>query len=856
MNAPVRLHIAEPLGLARRDQPLTFGVPFPRGALDEPGSLRLRDEDGNPLPLQAAAPARWPDGSIQWALVDTRVSVAAGGESVLVLEAGAETESGPMPVTRIGADVRVDTGAARITVGPGAGLPAVEGAGTAGELVLTDRAGQERPGRIERAEVTVHGPLRTVVRCTGDFGGAGLRFIVNATLYAGSGAVSLRVTLHNPNPARHPGGLWDLGDPGSVLFSGLAWRCPPPAGGWTGARWRATPEAAVREAPEVRVYQESSGGVNWDSRNHVNREGRVPLTLRGYRVEAGGDTAATGGRAQPTVWGTGPGGTVGAALEDFWQNFPKALAVDGDGLRAELFPTGFPDLHELQGGERKTHTLWLAFGAGDGAPDPTPLAHELRPVLEPAYLAATGAVPWLAPVDPEAEAGWQALVAEAVDPERGFAARREVIDEYGWRNFGDLYADHEAVHYTGPAPVISHYNNQYDAVLGMLLQHLRTADPRWYALARDLARHVYDIDLYHTTADRPTYGGGMFWHTDHYEDAGTATHRTYGRQAAARRASPRDYGGGPANEHTYVSGLLLYHRLTGDPLAAEAVRTQAEWVIAMDDGRRTPLGWVDGGPTGNASHTAEAEFHGPGRGAGHAVNTLLDAFALTGDERYLDAAEGLIRRVAHPADDPFALGLDQPETRWSYVVFLQVLGRYLRLKADLDRRDAAYAYARAVLLNYARWMAEHEVPYLDRPERLEYPTETWAAQEVRKVHVFDVAAQAASGPERERFRERAAFFLDTAVTTLKRWDTRTLTRPLVILLAAAWPHTWFLHHPGATLPAPESGGEDFGAPVPFVSQKARVKARLRSPSGWVLLLLGLLKNGPARLRERLREALR
>ena len=32
-----------------------------------------------------------------------------------------------------------------------------------------------------------------------------------------------------------------------------------------------------------------------------------------------------------------------------------------------------------------------------------------------------------------------------------------------------------------------------------------------------------------------------------------------------------------------------------------------------------------------------------------------------------------------------------------------------------------YAYARASLLHYARWMADHEVPYLSRPERLEYP---------------------------------------------------------------------------------------------------------------------------------------
>ena len=32
------------------------------------------------------------------------------------------------------------------------------------------------------------------------------------------------------------------------------------------------------------VYQDSSGGANWQSSNHVNREGHVPTSFRGYRA--------------------------------------------------------------------------------------------------------------------------------------------------------------------------------------------------------------------------------------------------------------------------------------------------------------------------------------------------------------------------------------------------------------------------------------------------------------------------------------------------------------------------------------------------------------------------------------------
>ena len=106
-----------------------------------------------------------------------------------------------------------------------------------------------------------------------------------------------------------------------------------------------------------------------------------------------------------------------------------------------------------------------------------------------------------------------------------------------------------------------------------------------------------------------------------------------------------------------------------------------------------------------------------------------------------------------------ARNLLDAENRWFYTMFLQALGRYLDYKAELGQLDFMYAYARASLLHYARWMAEHEYPYLDKPEILEYPTETWAAQDMRKSEIFKYAARHATGAERERFLERAGVLL-------------------------------------------------------------------------------------------------
>ena len=115
-------------------------------------------------------------------------------------------------------------------------------------------------------------------------------------------------------------------------------------------------------------------------------------------------------------------------------------------------------------------------------------------------------------------------------------------------------------------------------------------------------------------------------------------------------------------------------------------------------------------------------------------------------------------------------------------MFLQALARYLEVKAELGEIDSSYQYCREVLLRYARWMAAHEYPYLQRPERLQFPTETWAAQDLRKSEVFRYAAMHANASERQRFAERARFFQEYALSSLVQRSTRTYTRPMVLLL--------------------------------------------------------------------------
>jgi hypothetical protein len=836
----------------RRREPITCGVPWPRGLLRDPANLRLCDDQGRGVPLQARSLDCWPDGSVRWSLLDWQADVRGSAAFRLTIgsEAAGAASDGLRLLTEVGdGEVRVDTGAAQFRLRTAGRFPfdSVLASGVAASdaartrFVVEDESGQVYEPVIHRLDVEESGPLRTAVLVEGDLARPGeealLHFIARLHFFAGSSAVRFVITLRNPRKADHPGGLWDLGNGGSVYLRDASLTIALPQGQGSSSI-RCSPEVAapsVACADALELYQDSSGGENWRSHNHLNRERVVPHSFRGYRLLLDG-SEQSGLRATPAVSLTRGDRTLAVTTAYFWQNFPKAVEAATDSLTLRLFPRQSADIHEIQGGEQKTHEFTAAFG-----PDPItdePLSWARQPAearAAPAWYCAAGVVPYLTPRADDPHRQYLQLVDAAVEGGDTFERKREVIDEYGWRHFGDIYGDHEAVFHKGPEPLISHYNNQYDPAAGFGYQFMRSGDLRWRRLMRELAIHVIDIDVYHTDHDKSAYNHGLFWHTFHYVDADTGTHRSYPKAAKV-------CGGGPANEQNYTTGLMLHYFLTGDPLARETAVGLAQWVIDRDDGSKTPFRWLAGGATGLASSSRTPSYHGPGRGAANSVLALLDGRRLTGEDRFLTKAEELIRRCIHPSDDVPARNLLDAENRWFYTMFLQALGRYLDYKAELGQLDFLYAYARASLLHYAQWMAEYEYPYLEKPEILEYPTETWAAQDMRKSEIFDYATRHTSGAERQRFQARAEFFFHYCATALAEMPTRTLCRPVVLLLSYGFQRAYFLRHPDESVPPPSQTPMDFGRPEAFVPQKVRAKKRLVVLAGALaaLLILGFI----------------
>ncbi|MFN7978437.1 MAG: hypothetical protein U0P30_09890 [Vicinamibacterales bacterium] len=125
-------------------------------------------------------------------------------------------------------------------------------------------------------------------------------------------------------------------------------------------------------------------------------------------------------------------------------------------------------------------------------------------------------------------------------------------------------------------------------------------------------------------------------------------------------------------------------------------------------------------------------------------------------------------------------------------------------------------------------MATHEYFYLDKPEVLEFPTETWAAQDLRKAEVFDLAAyHAPSEALRARCVERARYFHARGIETLTASPVRTRTRPVVLLLSNGYARPWFERIvPQAPL-GPATAAGTFGAPTAFEPQKRIAMRRLK-----------------------------
>ena len=814
-------------GIARSNEPVRLGMPLPQGQIRHGSQIEISDDQENLLPLQTKVLAHWPDHSVQWLLLDMLISVGAGAQREFAVwsrpPAVATSSEAATPLPEISSSSLQLNSSQLILQASSAAYAFFDSVTIVhsqrhqqflSQLVAVDADGRSYVAVIERMNVEAHGAVLSIIAAHGRMvavgAGCDWRFTSRWYYWHHLDLLRLDFSIHNGNAALHPENLWDLGDPGSVLFRELSLQVTMPGLSTAQAKTISGDRFMPVPGKQWQVLQQSSGGANWRSSNHIAAAGQNYRCLPGASLEIAGVKSALA-RACPRLAVASEVLTMTVALKEFWQNFPKLLQLEGEQLTIGFFPRQHQEIYELQGGERKTHSVFFHFTTTATPADLDWIDTPLVGVLSAEWYARTRVYPCLPLPGATDHRRYFDIVANAISGNNTFAVRREIIDEYGWRHYGELYADHESAYNEADKPFNSHYNNQYDVIASAFLHFWYSGNPKWQRLGDELARHVRDIDIYHCGKDRYEFNGGMFWHTNHYLDAETATHRCFSCRHPA--AASGNYGGGPSPQNAYIQGLIWHYYLSGDELSRQAVLTVLANIKSLVAGpaRRSQRwhSWLKQQVKRwlrvlKKSPGAYGLFEGPGRESGNALLALVQGFVFSGERDYLFQAQRLIYRCVSPDDDLARRQLGDVENRWMYVMFLQALAEYLRVKQLYHQQDAAYHYAQATLLHYADWMLTNEKAYLSNPAALEYPNETWAAQELRKSLVFCYAAEHTDDQSRrDAYQHHAGHYYRQCFTDLEPFADRVyLTRPLAILLACGLPCHYF-GLPGLAMPTKE-----------------------------------------------------
>jgi hypothetical protein len=659
----VKLTVAETAQAARSPGVITMGVPFARGAVKDMAALAV-SLGGEPVPAQFTRLAPWDDGSVRWALMDVQADVPAGGTVELTVsdKGGHVPPVAPVKVDQAGDEVKVSTGPLQFVLSkkkPGLfqsltvdGKELITAAGR-GLVVEKEDKGEVVAAPPSEVKVEQSGPMRAVVCLKGKFPGVHkdlLTYTVRIAAFAGQRLVKVHAWLENQGGM----GYW-IPPKGSDYQQMIPSTCEwfkfngmhVELGLGLGGAVTASCESAKGEA--LKVYQTCKPLATMPAKGQIARGPYFTWDNFEYTITSSGKELAKGDRTDGVVTLTGSNGSLVTAIRDFWQNYDKAIELSGDKLRLWLWPTDgqWPrakkfrneywtlydkamdtlnvdgHFYYLQGGVQKGHEFVLDFSGRDaksvGAELDAPLA-----ALAPAeYYAATEAAPGLfAP--PGTRTGdkscdlkldaWMRMTKGIVDPEnasgfikaqqeapvkRAESSAAEDVYWFGWMDYGDLPAP-------GQGPVSLHFDWTWIA----LLNAMRTGDAAFMDLGTAMARHRIDIDQLWSDRD-PVECRGL-----QRGDNNFAAFHSY------RLYNPPDLA------TNWLSGVVLYYLLTGEPKALECARRNAEAQRTIWAAPRAP----------RADMAATA----------WSISSYLAMYDLAADKQWLDDALGLFRTNVAP----------------------------------------------------------------------------------------------------------------------------------------------------------------------------------------------------------------
>lgn len=634
------IRLTNEMNLAYAAQPIRQGVPWPRGAVRDADRVGASDSERRPLPIATRVLNRWPDGSVQWLLVDMAVDVPPNGTREIVLDSAA-TQPAPAPAHPVAVDTMTD-GAITVTNGllrlsfsgqPGAivmewtceGREVVRPGGFDVRLVDAQGVAYTAAAGMKRAFVEEASPLRAVVRVEGKHASAQgttlLDYWLRFTVTAGRADVTVTYHYHNLED-------YDPAAPGvpQALLRSLRLRfetaLPPETEraiihAMRGARTR--PEY-YRLREDLEICSADKTDVTDYEQTHQARGltggglGRVfvrdvallrddpaakPWFLRQVVDFKFGSVNQPEAFVYSYLGLVSRQGSLVAAGLNMLGLHPKALGVTGSELYYDIWPA-WAGTMDITQGEGRT----LTFCLGALAANATDAALAARYFSWEHGLWSHQGVGSAVHVslDPDHVRACQVFAVEklpAPDPQRHFAFERKVqarwtpaqkVPATGHWNFGDMGGNY-----------VNAGNNIEMAGLPWFQEYLRTGRAECLDVGLAQAQHIIDVDLVAKSA-YPYQEGGMVAHC------------------------PRHNHGAAYPSHMWFTELLFAYALTGDrEYLAAAGRTCDNLVFWIND------------PWGFETVCAD------GREAGQPLINLAWTYEFLPEPRYLQAIRKVVR---------------------------------------------------------------------------------------------------------------------------------------------------------------------------------------------------------------------
>ncbi|MAE64099.1 MAG: hypothetical protein CMJ18_07465 [Phycisphaeraceae bacterium] len=551
----IELTAVEPGGTDRVGFPLTVGIPFARGVLGPGEPVAILDSGGAARPVQARPLEAHDDRSVRWLLLDYQSDFTAFAPSTCRLVIGRES---PEPTAGRRIETRdhderlvMDNGVIELEMDRARCRPLLRlgrGGATVGEggldFRLIDTEGREFCACHDSDcsfEIEESGPMRWLVRWEGthrsEDGQGHFDFLVRVTVYAGQPFVRVDHTFFNRL------------DPDITSIGRLAARLPFRLGSdlrYTVADVYRRPTTFETDEP-ARLEQYAAGHFRI-----VAKDGRV---LREVRNNSMGWISA-GGSDQGVM----------LAGRNFWQNYPKAIAADSDGIGCDLIPDR-GDPFAIPRGMARTHTFFLSFH--DGTADATRLvdmAYSMQrwpmPAAPSAYYQQSGQLWDFFAYHPRSYPRLESALRKFYESDSHhwlYEPRDKLAGKaYGLKHYGDYFQARTNTPPEPDDPRAYYHNNEYDVPHVLAVMFLRSREiVKWWG-AEAHALHMMDVDTCHHAVEDGRYDhSGPFWLRD-----GQYRHCYQHVGGIQTPEDPEHISAG--GSHTFGEGLVDLYHLTGD----------------------------------------------------------------------------------------------------------------------------------------------------------------------------------------------------------------------------------------------------------------------------------------------------